>query len=292
MTIYHEFTVGVDPQWPHRVRSSESAALQSSAESTSPAWSNADVARIRSVAAILTASLLFAGCNTALIPAGVMNSLGESAYAEAVAEYRVIEGSADARMVERVGRRIAAASGQAYQWEFKLLDAPKVPNAFCLPGGKIAVYTGILPITRDEDGLAVVIGHEVAHATEEHGNKRMTQGLGITGALLLVHAYLSDREVDSESKAEIMAALGLGAQFGVVLPYSRDHESEADEQGLRYLVRAGYDPQAAPELWQRMAQAFPSRQPEFMSTHPDSEARAQRLRELIPIVVQEERGAR
>jgi len=244
------------------------------------------------VAALLAASALFTACNTALIPTGVMHSLGESAYAEAIAEHRVIKGTAAARMVERVGQRIAAAAGQSYQWEFKLLDAPNIPNAFCLPGGKIAVYSGILPITSDEDGLAVVMGHEVAHATMEHGNKRMTQQLGITGGMILIHAYLSGREMDEESKDEVMAALGIGAQFGVILPYSRDHESEADQRGLRYLVRAGYDPRAAPALWERMAAAFPSEQPEFMSTHPDSLARAERLRQLIPVVLAEERAAR
>ena len=217
-----------------------------------------------------------------------MYSLGEEAYAETTGQYTVITGTAEAQMVQRVGQKIAEASGADFAWEFKLLDAPTVPNAFCLPGGKIAIYTGILPITQNEDGLAAVMGHEVAHATLEHGNKRMTQELGVNGAMIAVDAYLGSS--GTESQSEIMMALGAGAQYGLVLPYSRSHESEADELGLRYLVRAGYDPEEAPRLWERMARAFPSSQPEFMSTHPDPTARAERLRQLIPTVVAEEGG--
>jgi len=247
------------------------------------------VRNTRSQVAILTLLAATTACNAALVPDSVMYSLGAEAYTEATGQYPVIENTADARMVERVGRKIAEASGKSYQWEFKLLDAPSIPNAFCLPGGKIAVYTGILPLTQTEDGLAAVLGHEVAHATLEHGNRRMTQSIGVNGAMIIIDAYLAGNEgANDEYRNEIMMALGAGVQYGLVLPYSRSHESEADAVGLRYLVRAGYDPNEAPRLWERMAAAFPNQQPEFMSTHPDSLARAQRLRELIPVVLAEE----
>jgi predicted Zn-dependent protease len=193
-------------------------------------------------------------------------------------------------MVQRVGARIAEASGRDYDWEFRLLDAPDVVNAFCLPGGKVAVYSGILPITRNEDGLAAVVGHEVAHATAEHGKERMSQQYIAQGVFVAADIALDNwTELGDESRADWMAALGLGAQVGVLLPYSRTHESEADEIGLRFAVRAGYDPNEAPKLWERMAErAGDERPPELMSTHPDPLRRAARLRELIPVIVAEE----
>ncbi|MEM7205156.1 MAG: M48 family metallopeptidase [Planctomycetota bacterium] len=242
----------------------------------------------------LGAGILFGiqpACNLALIPEGTMNALGAEAYVEATSPYREIVGTPEADMVRRIGERIAAASGRNYEWEFKLLDAPDTVNAFCLPGGKIAVYTGILPITQNEDGLAVVMGHEVAHATAQHGNKRMTQGMGLEFGMNVASAFLSSSSnLSPEAHDGIMTAIGAGAQFGLVLPYGRDHESEADEIGLRFLVRAGYDPYEAPRLWERMAQAFPERQPEWMSTHPDPMRRAKELEAMIPRVLADERG--
>lgn len=222
-----------------------------------------------------------------------MNELGASAYDEATigSEYPVITSGPEFEMVQRVGRRIAEASGANYQWEFRLLDAPEVINAFCLPGGKVAVYSGILPVAETEDGLAAIIGHEVAHATEEHGNERMTHetiaSVGMTAAQLALGAW---SDMDQESQGYVMQALGLGAQYGALLPYSRTHESEADHVGLIYLVRAGYDPHAAPRLWERMAALSPQRPPAFLSTHPDPLERAEALRELIPEVLAEVRG--
>lgn len=219
------------------------------------------------------------------------NALGVEAYAAATGEYPEISRGPDAEMVQRIGQRIAQASGKPdYEWEFKLLDAPDVVNAFALPGGKVAVYSGILKVTQNEDALAAVMGHEVAHATLRHGGERMSneQYAGILMTGLSVGLEFSD--MDGEEKGWVMAAFGAGAQYGYLLPYSRTHESEADEVGLRYLVRAGYDPNQAPLLWERMAELNPNRPPEFLSTHPDPLARAERLRELIPRIVAEERA--
>lgn len=251
---------------------------------------------------MLVLGLLAAGCSVvretgrsrlALLPAAIVNSLGASSYQEVTGKYRVIRGTPEARMVEAVGRRIAAVAPGDYEWEFKLLDAPDVVNAFALPGGKVAFFSGILPICRNEDGVAAVMGHEIAHVTAEHGNERMTQSLlGSLGMSLVRAAAKNWDGADERTKSQILAALGVGLKFGVMLPFSRKHEAEADEIGLRYLVRAGFDPREAPLLWERMAKLSPNRPPEFLSTHPDPLWRAQRLRELIPRILAEERGAR
>lgn len=255
------------------------------------------VKRWRTLSALLFALVLCA-CETVeetnreqlilpLFTDDVMNSLGVDAYAEATAPYKVIAGTRDAAMVERVGRRIAQASGRDYQWEFKLLDAPDVLNAFCLPGGKVAVFTGILPVCGGEDGLAVVLGHEVAHATSHHGAERMSQELLAGVALGLAEVGIEQTKWGPKTKEYVMLGLAAGAQLGYLLPYSRDHESEADEIGLRFAIRAGYDPSEAPRLWERMA-ALGGGGPVFLSTHPDSKDRAKRLRELTPRLVAEE----
>lgn len=230
---------------------------------------------------------------TAFFSQEYMNSLGAQAYEEATvgSGYPLITSGPQYEMVQRVGRRIAEASGADYAWEFRLLDAPDVVNAFCLPGGKVAVYSGILPVTRNEDALAAVIGHEVAHATEEHGNERMTHEvlftIGMTAAQFGVESL---GDMDSDTQSLVLGALGIGAQYGALLPYSRTHESEADHVGLIYLVRAGYDPNEAPKLWERMGALSPNRPPEFLSTHPDPARRAEDLRALIPQVVAQVRG--
>jgi len=259
------------------------------------------VKRWRTLSALLFALVLCA-CETVeetnreqlilpLFTDDVMNSLGVDAYAEATAPYKVIAGTRDAAMVERVGRRIAQASGRDYQWEFKLLDAPDVLNAFCLPGGKVAVFTGILPVCGGEDGLAVVLGHEVAHATSHHGAERMSQELLAGVALGLAEVGIEQTKWGPKTKEYVMLGLAAGAQLGYLLPYSRDHESEADEIGLRFAIRAGYDPNEAPKLWERMAKLSGGNStPAWLSTHPASEARAQTLREMIPKLVEQEKN--
>jgi predicted Zn-dependent protease len=222
-----------------------------------------------------------------------LEPLSLQAYAEETDKHGRVTAGRDYEMVQRVAQKIAAASDETgFKWEARLLKADDVPNAFCLPNGRIAIYTGILPITQTEDGLAIVMGHEVAHAILRHGGKRMTQGTITNAGLAALDAGLGLYEMGPEAKAGVMAAIGIGAQVGVLLPYSRDHESEADVEGLRYAIRAGYDPEAAPKLWERMAKLGGGDTPEWLSTHPHSEARAQKLREMIPVVREQEKGWR
>lgn len=225
---------------------------------------------------------------------GELNAMAAQAYAEATSKHPIIRSGPSHDMVQRVGQRIARASGRNYNWEFRLLDAPKVINAFALPDGKIAVYSGLLPVTQNEDALAAVLGHEVAHATSGHSDERMSQVMVRNAVLAAGAAYTAARweKLSKKDRAIAMGALGVGAvasEVGVLLPYSRLHESEADEIGLRFMIRAGYDPNEAPKLWERMAARSPSNTPTFLSTHPDPLDRAKRLRELIPKIVAEER---
>lgn len=240
------------------------------------------------LAFVLTLLLNTSCANLNLYSEAEEAQLGVQAYAEETGKYPLITSGPQYDMVQRVGRKIASASGKTYEWEFKLLKADDVPNAFCLPGGKVAVYTGILPLTQNENGLAAVIGHEVAHATKRHGGKRMTQGTIMQAAMTAIGAGLSFSKMSDEAKQGVLAAFGVGAQVGVMLPYSRGHETEADEEGIRYAIRAGYDPYEAVRLWERMAQ-LGSGGPAWLSTHPDSLARARNLESKIPQYLAEER---
>jgi len=240
----------------------------------------------------LALALLGAACaNLNMYSDDQLEPLSVQAYEEATKETAgAITKGPQYEMVQRVAKKIAAASGETkFKWETRLLKADDVPNAFCLPNGRIAIYTGILPVTQNENGLAVVMGHEVAHAILRHGGKRMTQGAFAELTMVAAEVGLDMTKMSDEDKAVTMAALGMGAQIGVLLPYSRDHESEADIEGLRYAIRAGYDPNEAPKLWERMA-ALGGDTPEWLSTHPDPLARAKKLREMIPVIVEQEKG--
>lgn len=221
-----------------------------------------------------------------------LEPLSVQAYEEATKETGgKITSGPQYEMVQRVARKIAAACEENFQWEARLLKADEIPNAFCLPNGRIAIYTGILPLTQNEDGLAVVMGHEVAHAVLRHGGKRMTQGSITQGAMAAIEAGLGMAQMSEGTKGTVMAALGMGANVGVLLPFSREHESEADVEGLRYAIRAGYNPEEAPKLWERMAKLSEGKsQPEWLSTHPASAARAQKLREMIPALKEQEKN--
>ncbi len=170
----------------------------------------------------------------------------------------------------------------AYAWEFKLVDAPDVVNAFALPGGKVAFYTGILPVCRDETGIAVVMGHEIGHAYGQHGRARVSQQIVAQAGMAAVMVALEGDE-PSETSQLAMAALGVGYQVGIALPFSRDDESAADHIGLILMAEAGYDPREAVDFWKRMAAASGGGgPPEFLSTHPSPDTRVERLEELMP----------
>lgn len=223
---------------------------------------------------------------------GELSTLSGQEYNKFLSEHKVIRSGKDAERVQEIGKKIAAAVEQYYRknkleselknfaWEFNLVD-DKTVNAWCMPGGKVVFYTGILPICADDDGLAVVMGHEVAHAVARHGNERMSQGLlaQFGGAALSV-------AVSSQPGATqdlFMTAYGVGANMGVLLPFSRKHESEADKLGLVFMTMAGYNPEKAPEFWQRMAGDGGNEPPEFMSTHPNNKTRINDLTNYIPI---------
>ena len=221
-----------------------------------------------------------------------LEPLSLQAYDEATKETGgAITSGKDYEMVMRVARKIAQASDElGFRWEVRLLKADDIPNAFCLPNGRIAIYTGILPVTQNEDGLAIVMGHEVAHAILRHGGKRMTQGMIAQGTLQAAQAGLGMAEMSDGARTGIMAVLGGGAQVGVLLPFSRDHESEADVEGLRYAIRAGYRAEEAPLLWERMAKLGGSDTPSWLSTHPASLDRAQKLRDMAPQLREQEKN--
>jgi predicted Zn-dependent protease len=195
-------------------------------------------------------------------------------------------------MIKRVGTRIQGAveeymatnnmSGQlaGYQWEFNLVESEEL-NAWCMPGGKVVFYTGIIPVCKDEAGIAVVMGHEVAHAVAKHGQERMSQEMIAQGLGSTLSAALANNSQQTQDLA--MTAFGAGAQFGALLPFSRKHESEADHLGLIFMAMAGYDPKVAVPFWERMAQGSGGEKPpEIMSTHPSDETRIANLNKLMP----------
>jgi predicted Zn-dependent protease len=207
------------------------------------------------------------------------NALGAQAFTQVVAKSRIDQSPALNRDVVEVGERLARVANRPdFQWKFVVIDDPKQVNAFCLPGGKVAVYTGILPVAQDQAGLAVVLGHEIAHALARHGAERMSQGMVAQS----VGQALAIGLGGGADSAMILAAYGLGAQYGVLLPYGRTQESEADHIGLLLMAQAGYDPRVAVEFWQRMERSGGGRMPEFLSTHPSHGTRVKQLSEWIP----------
>ncbi len=250
------------------------------------------VGRVALVAAVLAAA---AACATVpvtgrrqviLLSEGEERQMGLSSYQEVLKKSRLSSDAVATEQVRRVGRRIAEATGRAdYQWEFSLIE-DKQANAFCLPGGKVAVYTGILPLTRDDAGLAAVLGHEVAHAIARHGGERVSQGLLVQVPLAVAQVALAGN--DPAMTRQVTALLGAGATVGILLPWSRTQESEADHLGLIYMAKAGYDPHAARDLWVRMAEASKgsARPPEFLSTHPAEATRIKQIEAWLPEALQ------
>lgn len=207
--------------------------------------------------------------------------LGEDAYAEVLKKSPLSQNAEWQRRLREIGRRIALVSEQPdFKWEFNVLQGKDV-NAFCLPGGKVAFWDGIMPICGDDDGVAVVMGHEIAHALAHHGAERMSQsmGAGIVGEILSVGLGKSSPEV----RENVLQLYGIGANVGVILPFSRKNESEADKIGLILMAKAGYDPRAAVDFWKRMAaQGNGQKPPEFLSTHPSDDTRIRQIEEWLP----------
>jgi len=245
---------------------------------------------------LFAAPVVFVACSTnavtgrkqlSLLPESQLQQTAVTEYRSFLSQNKVVSASAnkDAEMVRRVGSRIANAITQyytkqgkgdilkGYQWEFNLVDNKEV-NAWCMPGGKVVVYTGILPVTQNEAALAIVLGHEITHAVANHGNERMsqemvTQGIGVVGDVLTS----GNAKVNSIFNAVYVP----GSQIGYSLPNSRSQEYEADHFGLIFAAMAGYNPHEAIPFWQRMSQAGGAKQPEFLATHPSDENRIARL---------------
>jgi predicted Zn-dependent protease len=227
-----------------------------------------------------------------LIPIGTLNSMSYTEYKSFISQNKTLSSGKDVDLVRRVGNDIRLATETYYKargkekdlknfaWEFNVVDDAKTVNAFCMPGGKVVVYTGILAVTQNEDALAVVMGHEIAHALANHGNERMSQGLVAQLGLTSLDIALSQKPAATRSL--FMTAAGAGAQVGVLLPFSRKHESEADEIGLYLMTMAGYNPNEAAPFWDRMNKSGGGRPPEFLSTHPDPKKRSLQLRKLVP----------
>lgn len=246
---------------------------------------------MRQILALSISLVFFAACATApytgrsqviLVSEGQEMSLGDDAYRLILRDSVVTRDSDAERIVRKVGERIArAADKPEYKWEFTIVNDPEMVNAFAVPGGKVAVYTGIFPAAKDEAGLAVVLGHEVAHALLRHPAERMSQGLlvQVLGAGLGV-ALSKNPAVANQ----VLQAYGIGTGVGVMLPFGRAQETEADRVGLILMAKAGYDPRVALEVWERMEKKDRGRQapPEYLSTHPGYETRVQNLRSFIP----------
>jgi predicted Zn-dependent protease len=211
-----------------------------------------------------------------------MAVLGAESYAEVLKKYEVESGTAAAARVERVGRRIADETGKKWDWEFKLLKAPKTVNAFCLPGGKIAVFTGILPYVESDDDMAVILGHETAHAVLQHSNERMSQPLAkkLIGMPTSIAVDVWGAIAPGTRKV-VMSGMGVGYVVGQVMPYSQQDEIEADEVGLIFMKSAGYRLEAAPAFWKRMEAEDKGRVTDSLSTHPSSKQRSEDLEKKI-----------
>lgn len=226
-----------------------------------------------------------------VIPADQMLSLSADSYSQVLKESKVSSNPKYISSVRNVGTRLTAAVKQymkqnglesaieGYQWQYNVIVSDEL-NAWCMPGGQIAFYEGIMPVCQDDNGVAVVMGHEIAHAIAQHGNERMSQQLAIQMGGIALSEALSTKKESTQQLA--LAAFGVSSALGVTLPFSRTHETEADELGLYFMAMAGYDPQKAPAFWERMITQGGSRPPEFLSTHPNPENRIKALQKYMP----------
>lgn len=250
---------------------------------------------------VLLLNILFVGCQTnpytqrsqlLLMPSGQMNQMGAAQYSAVLQDPKVVisKDPKEIEPVKRVAARIIEAAkrskygdvAKAFDWEVTVIKDDDTKNAWALPGGKIAVYTGIFPMAKNEAGLAAIMGHEVVHALAEHGGERMSQGLVAQFGMTAAAIVLSTQGQNPALNALAMQAMGLGVQTGVLLPFSRKHESEADYIGILLAGDAGYDPREAIHIWERMAAASDGAPPEFLSTHPAHETRIADLTKWMP----------
>jgi len=246
--------------------------------------------------------LLLSGCTQVeitgrkqlnLVPDSLMNSMSFQSYGEFISQNKLSSDFSQTQMVKRVGLNIQKAVERycaennisekldGYDWEFNLVEDDSL-NAWCMPGGKVVVYTGLLKVTQNEAGLATVMGHEIAHAFAKHGAERMTQGLIVDfGGMALSKALANS---PAQTKNLFMQSYGVGTQLGILLPFSKTHENEADHLGLIFMAMAGYNPEEAVAFWQRMvaAKQGQAEPPEFLSTHPHDSTRIRNIQNLIP----------
>lgn len=227
-----------------------------------------------------------------LVPESEMISMSLTSYGDFLKENALSTDKANTAMVKQVGSDISAAvikyfadnslssRLQGYQWEFSLVKNDTTVNAWCMPGGKVVVYSGLLPVTKDRNGLAVVMSHEIAHAVARHGNERMSQEMLAQFGSVALSEMIKNKP--QETQTIFNGAYGIGAQVGVLLPFSREHELEADKLGLIFMAMAGYDPQTAVPFWERMAAMGGAKPPEFLSTHPSDATRINRIKAALP----------
>lgn len=244
---------------------------------------------------------LLAACSTvpitgrkqlSLVPSSQMMALANEQYTATIQQANLSDDQSEVRRLRQVGDRVIQAveqyladNGQSqltegYNWEINLIDDDLV-NAWAMPGGKIAFYTGIMKLFKSDDEIAVVMAHEIAHAIASHGGERMSQMLVAQLGGVALDVALADKPQQTRTLAQ--AAYGLGSQIGVLLPFSRTHESEADELGVYFMTMAGYNPQAAVDFWRTMAAQGGGAPPEFLSTHPSNETRIRNLQRLVPV---------
>lgn len=239
-------------------------------------------------ALMLPVSGLLGSCHTVpitgrkqllLVPEGKENSLGAESYKEILSEEKVSTNKSYVDIVTRVGKRIAKITGEKdFDWEYKVIASETV-NAFCLPGGKVAFYEGILPTCANEGGIAVVMGHEIGHAIARHGGERMSQQILVQMGAIGIN--IATRSKSEQKRLIMLGAYGAAANLGFILPFSRKQESEADEIGLMFMAMAGYDPAEAPKFWGRMDESGGGKVPAFLSTHPSHEKRAEDLKAMM-----------
>jgi predicted Zn-dependent protease len=253
----------------------------------------------RLVLALLFPGLLLAGCETApitgrsqliVVPEAQVAQMGLQTFQEILKKEDVSNDPKLNALVQKVGSRVAQAVDPGIKWDFVTFNDDKQVNAFALPGGKVGVYSGLFKVVSSEAELAAVIGHEIAHVAARHGAERLSQGIVAQAGLAATSIALSNRE--PQTVQLVTAALGAGATIGVLLPYSRLQESEADKLGMIYMAKAGYDPRAAKDLWLKMAKAAQgqARPPELLSTHPANETRIAQIEKWMPEALSHYKG--